>query len=112
MKKNSPIPSAEKTTFYTTRQDQSRMVIEVVQQKAAAENEKSLGFFIFGIAQPRNNYPVEITLAYDLEGMVTVTANDPETGEILEQIMDEDGQTVDATLLEQKEWLAKLKINQ
>jgi molecular chaperone DnaK len=112
VKKNMPVPAAESTTFYTTRDDQPRMVIEVVQQKSAGEQEKSLGYFIFGIDEPRNNYPVEITLAYDLEGMVKVTAKDPETGKVLEQIMDEDGQAMDQVLMEQKKWLANISINQ
>jgi len=112
VKKNMPVPAAESTTFFTTRDDQPRMVFEVVQQKGQAEQEKSLGYFIFAIAEPRKNYPVEITLAYDLEGMVTVTAKDPETNKVLEQIMDEDGQAMDSKLIEQKNWLANISINQ
>ncbi|MGX5174009.1 Hsp70 family protein [Aliikangiella sp. IMCC44653] len=111
VKKNMPVPAAESTTFYTTRDDQFRMVIEVVQQKAANDQEKSLGYFIFGIEEPRKNYPVEITLAYDLEGMVKVTAKDPETGTVLEQIMDEDGQAMDQALMEQKSWVDDTRVN-
>ncbi len=102
VKKNMPVPAAESTTFYTTREDQPRMVIEVIQQKTEGQQEKSLGYFIFGIDAPRKNYPIEITLAYDLEGMVKVTAKDPETGKVLEQIMDEQGQSVNTDLLKQK----------
>lgn len=112
VKKNMPVPAAESTTFYTTRDNQPRMVIEVVQQKGAEEQEKSLGYFIFGIESPRKNYPVEITLAYDLEGMVKVTAKDPETGTVLEQIMDEDGQAMDQTLMEQKNWISAMRVNE
>mgnify|MGYP000512291338 CR=1 FL=1 len=112
IKRNMPVPAAESTTFYSTREEQPRMVIEVVQQKSAGEQEKSLGYFIFGIDAPRKNYPVEITLAYDLEGMVKVTAKDPETGGVLEQIMGEDGHAVSADLLAQKEWVEQLTINE
>ena len=109
--KNLPVPAAESTTFYTTRDDQERMVIEVVQQKAHAEHEKSLGYFIFGIDAPRKGYPVEITLAYDLEGMVTVTAKDPEVGKVLERVMDEQGDALSDSLLEQKQWIDTIAIN-
>ena len=112
VKKNMPIPASEKTTFYTTREDQPRMVIEVVQQKAEDDQEKSLGYFIFGIEEPRKNYPVEITLSYDLEAMVKVTAKDPETGKVLEQIIDEDGQAMDAELIEQHRWVNRIRVNE
>lgn len=109
--KNQPIPAAKSTTFYTTRDDQPRMVIEVVQQKAPNEQEKSLGFFIFSIKQPRMGYPVEITLAYDLEGMVKVTAKDPETGTVLERVMDEEGQAISDALLSQQQWVEQTVVN-
>lgn len=112
VEKNTPVPAAQSTTFYTTRADQPRMVFEVVQQKAAGEQEKSLGYFIFAIAEPRAKYPVEVTLAYDLEGMVTVIAKDPETNKVLEQVMDEDGQVMDSSLIEQKNWIVNLAVNQ
>ena len=112
VKKNMPVPASESTTFYTTRDDQARMVIEVVQQKAPDDQEKSLGYFIFNIDQPRKSYPVEITLAYDLEGMVKVTAKDPETGAVLERVMDEEGQAMDERLLEQQQWVDLLRVNE
>ncbi len=112
VKKNQAVPAAESTTFYTTREDQPRMVFEVVQQKGEGDQEKSLGYFIFGIEQPRKGYPVEVTLAYDLEGMVKVTAKDPETGKVLEQIMDEDGQAMSTTLMEQKHWVEQVRVNE
>lgn len=112
IQKNMPVPAAESTTFYTTREDQPRMVFEVVQQKAKGDQEKSLGYFIFVIDEPRKSYPVEVTLAYDLEGMVKVTAKDPETGKVLEQMMDEEGQAMESTLLEQKKWLDLLRVNE
>jgi len=41
-------------------------------------------------------------LVYDLEGMVKVTAKDPKTGIVLEQITDEDAQTMVQTLINKK----------
>jgi hypothetical protein len=44
----------------------------------------SLGAFAFGpLSRPRKNYPVEVTLAYDAEGLVRATARDPLTGEVI-----------------------------
>lgn len=99
-------------TFYTTRADQTRMVIEVVQQRAPGVEEKSLGYFAFGpIQSPRKNYPIEVTLAYDLDGLVTVKANDPESNQEIEQILDQEGEYFNARLAEQKEWVSNLEIN-
>ncbi len=111
--KNQPLPANETVTFNTNRAGQPRMVIEVVQQKEAGLEEKSLGYFIFTL--PDNTparYPVEITLAYDSEGLVTATARNPQTGQQLKQIMDEDGAALDDELVKQKEWVDHTLVNE
>lgn len=80
------------------------MVIEIVQQKAPQEEENSLGYFI--LALPDNapeKYPVEINLAYDMEGLVTATARNPQSGQQLKQVMDKNGAALDDELVRQKE---------
>ena len=110
--KNEPVPASTTVTFNTTRIDQPRMVIEVVQQQGEGDNEKSLGFFIFSL--PPNSpkaYPVEITMAYNMEGLVTTTARNPQTGQQLKQLMDENGASLDDELVNQKAWLDNILIN-
>jgi molecular chaperone DnaK len=111
--KNSPVPAAAVTTFYTTREDQTRLIIEAVQRRSEGNSteETSLGFFAFAIAQPRLRYPVEIELAYDLEGLVVVTARDPATGQKIQQVMDQDVEAMSRELLEQQTWINNLVIN-
>lgn len=112
--RNSPVPKTERTTFYTTREDQSRMIIEAVQVHGSGESmqEKSLGFFAFGpIASPRKNYPIEIELGYDLDGIVTVKAVDEETGNEITQIMDQDTEALASELTEQINWIKEMRIN-
>jgi len=111
---NTPVPASASTTFYTNRADQTRLIIEAVQQRQGengAKLENSLGYFAFGIETPRKNYPVKIDLAYDLEGMVTVTAQDPETGHEIKQIMDQEAEAMDKALLEQQVWVSEAKVN-
>jgi molecular chaperone DnaK len=111
---NTPVPASASTTFYTNRADQTRLIIEAVQQRESENGEKvenSLGYFAFGIDTPRKNYPVKIELAYDLEGMVTVTAQDPETGREIKQIMDQEAEAMDKALLEQQTWVAEARVN-
>lgn len=120
--KDKPIPASETFTFNTNREGQPRMVIEVVQQKEAAQTdesavdgitEKSLGYFIFSLPeQAPARYAVEITLAYDMEGLVTATARNPQTGQQLKQVMDENGAALDDELVRQKEWVDNTAVNE
>lgn len=112
--KNTPVPAAARTTFYTNRADQARLIIEAVQQREGEQGieENSLGFFAFAIDNPRAQYPVEIELAYDLEGCVVITARDPETQKQIQQVMDKDTEAMDRALLDQQAWINALSINQ
>jgi len=111
--KNQPVPANKTIKFNTTRENQPRMVIEVVQQKAINDEEKSLGFFIFALPENcKKSYQVEITLAYDREGLVTATARNPQTGQELKQVMDENGAALDNELIKQKEWIDRTLVNE
>lgn len=106
--RNTPLPARARTTFFTTRDDQRRMIFEVVQAQGEGEEriERSLGHFAFGpITQPRRNYPVEAELGYDLDGMVTVRARDPATGDELHRELDRDAQSMDPALALQRDWI-------
>ena len=91
IKRNTPLPAKQTATFYTSRSEQTRIVLDVVQGKGEGELVASLGHFSFGpIKRPKRNYPVEVTLAYDTEGLVKVTAKDLVTGEALERELTSD----------------------
>lgn len=109
---NSALPAEKKRSFFTNRADQKRVIIEAVQQKAPGVEEKSLGFFAFGpIEKPRLNYPVEITLAYNDKGMVSITARDGDTGHEIQQILDDTGRAQAAELVQQQGWVQAQRIN-
>ncbi|MDQ6954829.1 MAG: Hsp70 family protein [Mariprofundaceae bacterium] len=111
IKRNSPLPATSTTTFHTTRPDQSRMIIEAVQTKG--DEETSLGFFAFGpIAHPRKNYPIEIKISYDKQGIVMIRAHDAETGKQMEQVMEGEGLESMAQLAEQRDWVRQARINE
>ncbi|WP_144391570.1 Hsp70 family protein [Pleionea sediminis] len=109
IEQNTPLPAQEKLTFYTNRADQKRLIIEVVQTQGVTE--ESLGYFAFAIEKPRLNYPIDILLSYDIEGIVTVTATDPETGHEFQQVMDDAVEALDNQLLEQQKWVRDIRIN-
>lgn len=111
--KNQPVPVNKTVTFPTNRDNQPRMVIEVVQQKDTNQDEKSLGYFIFSLPDGTpKNYKLDIDLAYDMEGLVTATATDTKTGQKLKQIIDETGAALDDELIKQKEWVSNTCINE
>jgi molecular chaperone DnaK len=110
--RNSPLPAKNAVAIYTTRSDQQRIVVEVLQRKSADTPVCSLGNFDFGpIRRPRKNYPIEITLAYDFEGVVNVSARDPQTNETMVASMVTEEGVLDSALLEQRGWLQEMRIN-
>jgi molecular chaperone DnaK len=86
IKRNAPLPAKHTATFYTSRPEQTRLVLDVVQAKGDQEVVASLGHFAFGpLLKPRKNYPIEVTLAYDEQGIARITAKDMVTGTALER---------------------------
>lgn len=81
---NIPLPAQQSVTLYTSRPDQQRMILEIVQVKPPAEIT-SLGHFAFGPLQASSAaYPVEVTLVCDEEGLLNVTARDPKTSRMID----------------------------
>lgn len=114
IKSNTPLPASAKTTCYTQRADQKRLVIQIG-KSAGGESDPpvDLGMFEFShIENPRKNYPIEITLSYDTEGIIVVSAFDPETGKRVEQVMGVGKQEHAAWLHRQKSWLVAMRINE
>lgn len=75
IKRNSSLPATGSKIFKTSRDDQTRLVIEVVQSRGNAAEALSLGHFSFGpLAEPRANTPIEVKMQYDREGLVDVRA--------------------------------------
>ena len=77
---NQPLDTVASTTYYSSRPDQKRIVLELCQQNVEGVS-KSLGIYEFPIARPQSNYPVNIQLGYDPQGLVVISASDPLTGE-------------------------------
>lgn len=89
--RNTPLPAAGRRTVYTSRADQTHVTLEFVQVRGEGA-ETSLGRFAFGpILAPRADYPVELDIACNAEGLVKVTARDPLTGRSIDRVLQEDG---------------------
>lgn len=111
--RNTPLPTTYSRTFYTNRDDQTRIVLELVQRRGEPAEEFSLGHFAFGpISDPRRNYPLEITTSLTEDGLVQVLARDPATGRQFEHTVAQEGsapQSQDAG--EIRRWIQSLSIN-
>jgi molecular chaperone DnaK len=81
--RNSPIPNAKQITGTTSVNNQTELIMRIWQgdHEKANENEQ-LGEFTFsGIRQgPAGSVKVEITFDVSVEGILTMTARDPDTG--------------------------------
>ena len=112
IQRGTALPASAKKTVYTNRADQKRMVIQVAQVGGADGVAVDLGVFEFGpIASPRKNYPVEITLSYDAEGIVMASALDPEAGTTMEQVISAEGDERAKWTMQHRAWVAGLGIN-
>jgi molecular chaperone DnaK (HSP70) len=87
IKKNMPLPVIVKKSFFTTRTDQVRMVLEFVQYSGPEEKIVSIGQLMVGpLPSPRINYPIEVTVENREDGTIGVTAYDAQTGVELSQV--------------------------
>ena len=81
IKKNMPLPIKVRKTYYTTRPNQERIVLDFVQFRDTAESLVGLGQLVVGpLCAPRANYPVEVTTDYRVDGTIAVEAYDAQTG--------------------------------
>jgi molecular chaperone DnaK len=96
--RDTPIPTSRTITCYTNRADQTHISLTIVQVKGPGDAPLPLGNFHFPIERPRKNYPLELTVCYDSEGVVTVAAQDAETGREVKREFTGATQAVDPVL--------------
>ncbi|MBW1810533.1 MAG: Hsp70 family protein, partial [Deltaproteobacteria bacterium] len=82
--KNTPVPIDRTRTFTTSRDNQERVKIKILQGESNRQDEnESLGEFEFAgfrVAR-RGEVQIEVTFEIDSNGIVNVSARDPETGQ-------------------------------
>jgi molecular chaperone DnaK len=110
--RNTPLPSTYHRTFYTNRDDQTRVVLEFVQRRGEPAEEFSLGHFVFGpLTRPRRNLPLEVTLAIGRDGLINVSAKDPSNGYEIAKTLREDEQQQHLDWVQQRQWIDAALIN-
>lgn len=83
LRRNTTIPATKSQVFSTTKDDQERVEIHVIQgERELAEDNTTLGRFeLVGIPKaPRGVPQIEVLFSLDADGVVHVTAKDLETG--------------------------------
>ncbi len=93
IRKNMPLPVTVRKTYFTTRPNQQRIVLDVVQHRTPEEQAVSLGQLVVGpLPSPRGNYPIEVTIENREDGTVAVQAYDSQTGVELSQVFGRENQ--------------------
>jgi len=86
IKKNMPLPTSMRKTYFTTSQLQDYMNLDFVQYRIDESDAVSLGQLKVGpLPNPRPNYPIDVEVDYHEDGTVAVVATDPSTGTELQQ---------------------------
>lgn len=87
IKQNMPLPAKVTKAYYTTRANQTRIVLELVQFRMGEEAAAvSLGQLVVGpLPSPRQNYPIEVTVESLEDATIRVQAWDASTGVELQQ---------------------------
>ncbi len=139
IKKNMPLPAKARKTYFTTRPNQQRMVLELVQyrdlrnqgrsgssrgpggsstgrsgsNRAEQDDVISLGQMVVGpLPSPQVNYPIEVSIENLEDGTVAVGAYDAQTGIELSQVFGREGQDGLAHLGTQRALVRNTVINQ
>lgn len=113
IKQNMPLPVKVTKTYYTTRPNQQRMVLDLVQFRTGEEGGAvALGQLVAGpLPSPRQNYPIEVTVENAEDGTIKVQAWDAQTGVELHQTFGRDGREGFAHLALQRALVRSTVIN-
>lgn len=111
--RNSPLPASAKRTFFTHHSKQHRIVLELAQVESENTEPESLGHFIFdGIRHPRKNYPVEVTLDYNIDGTIVARAYDQVNGQEMKHTVSNSEQIEQVDILKWRDRVTKMVINE
>ena len=112
IKQNMALPAKASKTYYSTRPNQERIVLELVQFRTGEERDAvSLGQVVAGLPSPKQNYPIEVTVENREDGTVRVRAWDAQTGVDLQQTFERAGTDGFAHLATQRALVRSTIIN-
>lgn len=111
IKKNMPLPCRVRKTYYTTRPDQVRMLLDFVQYRDE-QRPTPLGRLAIGpLASPRVNYPIEVTVEHREDGTIALQAYDAQSGQELEQVFTRGEDRGGASLAQQRALVRSRVVN-
>ena len=106
------LPAQQTITLYTRRPNQERLVLDLVKRLAADDEGESLATFEFGpFENMPKDHPVEIVVACDLDGIIKVTARDPQTRREISQYSSGGEAAGAERLARQRDLVASLSVN-
>ncbi len=113
IRQNMPLPVKAAKTYYSTRADQQRIVLELVQYREGEEADAvNVGQLVVGpLPAPRQNYPVDVTVECREDATIRVAAADAQTGVELQQTFGRDDATGFARLAAQRALVRSTIVN-
>lgn len=112
IKRNMPLPVRAERVYYTTRADQDRVRLELVQFRDGEDDAQPLGQLVVGpLVSPRQNYPITVTVQNREDGTVAVLARDAQTGVELSQVFGHEADAPVASLAAQRALVRSVLIN-
>jgi molecular chaperone DnaK len=110
---NVPLPARAARTYFSTRADQQRIVLEIVQSRINVPGAVYLGKLVVGpLPRPRLNYPVDVAIEVRTDETVAVSACDAETGLELHHQFARDDETGASALANQHALVRRTVVNQ
>lgn len=82
IKRNSPLPVSKEESFYTSHDNQERVLVEIFQgeEPLASDNIFISNFMVKGLSRAAQGSPILLNLELDINGMLKVTAREKLTG--------------------------------
>lgn len=80
IRRNLPLPVTSRKTYYTTRPDQTRMILDLVQFREQDELVPLGELVISPLPSAAGNYPIDVTVSAREDGTIAVSARDARSG--------------------------------
>lgn len=111
VRKNTPLPSYNRKTYFTGSAEQKKMRLEIVQYIEESEREIALGSLAIGpLPSNEANYPIQIEIEQRKDGTVWFVARDERTGTEIEKVFGDEEDDI-SYLPRQKEKVLETYVN-
>lgn len=106
--KGSRLPCERTTVVYTTRADQDRIALDVVERDASGALRPVERVQLGPLGLPGKNHPVEVSFRCGLDGTLAIAAKDTRSGQGVERLVEDQGDALNEELVR----VRRLRVNE